>query len=43
MHVPFEEMTLDHVIPKASGGPNSQANLRPTHEKCNTAKRDKLI
>jgi len=34
---------IDHVIPIAKGGHDTIENKRPTHAKCNLAKRDKLI
>lgn len=33
--VPFEEMTLDHVVPKSKGGKNDVGNLRAAHGPCN--------
>lgn len=41
--VPYEEMTVDHVIPRSKGGSSSLKNLRPTHRKCNSDKGDKLV
>lgn len=34
---------LDHVIPLSRGGTNWPANLRPSCQKCNTSKNDKLL
>jgi 5-methylcytosine-specific restriction endonuclease McrA len=31
----ISEATLDHIIPRSKGGPNTYANLRATHELCN--------
>ncbi len=39
----FNEMTIDHVIPKSKGGSNSLENLKPTHKKCNLLKGNNLI
>jgi hypothetical protein len=36
--VSYEEMTVDHVIPKAWGGSNAESNLRATHYECNQKK-----
>nr|WP_273661551.1 HNH endonuclease signature motif containing protein [Corynebacterium heidelbergense] len=30
----------DHVIPRAHGGTDDLANLRPAHRRCNSARRD---
>lgn len=32
------DLHLDHVIPLALGGPHTEANLRPTHARCNQKK-----
>jgi 5-methylcytosine-specific restriction endonuclease McrA len=37
------EITVDHVIPRAKGGTDSVQNLKLAHERCNHAKDDKLI
>lgn len=34
-HVPFFEMTLDHVVPKSKGGSHRPSNLRTAHLACN--------
>jgi 5-methylcytosine-specific restriction endonuclease McrA len=31
----IRDATLDHIIPRTKGGPNTYANLRATHEACN--------
>jgi 5-methylcytosine-specific restriction endonuclease McrA len=41
--VTFNEMTIDHVIPKSRGGKNNIENLRPTHYKCNFEKGNKIL
>lgn len=38
-----EALTLDHVIPRANGGPTTIENLRPAHRRCNSNKRDALL
>src|ERR1035437_8604527 len=40
-HVEYEEMNIDHIIPKRWGGPNDSANLQVTHEHCNDKKLDR--
>ena len=30
--------SIDHIIPRASGGDDSPANLRPAHRSCNSAR-----
>lgn len=32
------EFVVDHVIPRAKGGPDTLANKRAAHRKCNSAK-----
>jgi HNH endonuclease len=29
------DVAIDHIIPRSHGGPDSFANLRPTHPQCN--------
>ena len=36
--VPFERMTLDHIVPLVAGGPHSYANVQPAHLVCNSSK-----
>jgi 5-methylcytosine-specific restriction endonuclease McrA len=36
-------LTLDHVIPKSKGGPNSWTNLATCCMKCNVSKGDRLL
>lgn len=38
-----QSLHIDHVIPIAKGGPDTLANVRPAHAKCNIGKRDKLF
>jgi 5-methylcytosine-specific restriction endonuclease McrA len=33
--VPPEQPTIDHIVAKAEGGPNSFENLRLAHYRCN--------
>ncbi|NBW18807.1 MAG: HNH endonuclease [Caulobacteraceae bacterium] len=33
--VPYSDMTLDHLIPKAEGGPDEPWNVAASHAKCN--------
>lgn len=35
-----EELTIDHIIPKAAGGTNAQKNLQVLCSPCNNAKAD---
>lgn len=35
--------TADHVIPRAKGGPNTLANLRPAHHGCNASRGDRTM
>lgn len=41
-HLPFEDIEVEHVIPKAKGGTNDISNLMPAHRRCNCLKLDKL-
>ena len=34
----YEDMTLDHIIPKVNGGQNTISNFQLAHEKCNKEK-----
>jgi len=36
-------LQIDHVIPLAKGGPDTLANVKPSHARCNIAKKDKLV
>ena len=36
--VALEDMTLDHIIPRARGGNGSKNNLQVTHAECNQRK-----
>lgn len=40
--VPYEEQTLDHVIPKSRGGKSTWENLVLACKRCNTMKADNL-
>jgi 5-methylcytosine-specific restriction endonuclease McrA len=40
--LPFEEVTLEHVIPRSRGGDDSEANLKVACEPCNNRKGDRL-
>jgi 5-methylcytosine-specific restriction endonuclease McrA len=37
------DLHIDHVVPLSRGGAHSEANLRPTHSKCNVRKHNRLI
>lgn len=41
--VPYEEFTIDHIIPLAKGGTNGLDNLQCAHEWCNYIKRDVMM
>lgn len=36
--ITLEEMTADHVVPKAAGGSNKISNLLPCCRECNSSK-----
>lgn len=36
--MPFESITLDHIIPLSRGGLHEYANVQPAHEVCNKSK-----
>jgi 5-methylcytosine-specific restriction endonuclease McrA len=38
-----DSLTLDHVIPRSKGGPNSWTNLATCCMRCNTSKGDRLL
>jgi 5-methylcytosine-specific restriction endonuclease McrA len=40
--VPFQELTMDHVVPLSMGGRSTKGNLVPCCKKCNTAKKADL-
>ncbi|MCL2053001.1 MAG: HNH endonuclease [Oscillospiraceae bacterium] len=40
VHRPFDEMTLDHIIPKNKSGSGHEDNLFPACEPCNSLKTD---
>lgn len=39
----YRDMTLDHIVPRAQGGPTQKPNLRPSCRKCNNLKADHSI
>jgi len=39
----FDDMTLDHIIPKSKGGRNVIGNCQLAHMICNCKKADKII
>ena len=39
--VPFNRMTLDHIIPRSAGGKDTEDNLRLAHMMCNSRRQDK--
>lgn len=41
--VPYDEFTIDHIIPLAKGGDNGADNLQCAHVWCNFIKRDALM
>jgi 5-methylcytosine-specific restriction endonuclease McrA len=36
--LPQQRLHLDHVLPRAAGGPDLHSNLQVTHARCNLAK-----
>ena len=40
--VPFQELTMDHVVPLSMGGRSTKGNLVPCCKECNTAKKADL-
>ena len=40
--VPFEEMTIDHIVPLSKGGTNYEKNLQCCCKECNLMKQDLL-
>ena len=38
--VPYDEFTIDHIIPLAKGGTNAMENLQCAHSWCNLIKRE---
>lgn len=41
--VPYDEFTIDHIVPLAKGGDNGTDNLQCAHVWCNFIKRDVLM
>lgn len=39
---PLAELTLDHIIPRRDGGPNSFCNLRLACYRCNHGRHNRL-
>lgn len=39
----FEEITLEHVIPRSRGGKTDESNLKVACESCNNRKGDRLV
>jgi hypothetical protein len=37
-----DSLQIDHVMPIAKGGPDTLANVKPSHARCNIGKRDRL-
>jgi len=42
-HFPFEQLNLDHLIPKSKGGSNNLENLRLTCYRCNNSRGNSLF
>jgi 5-methylcytosine-specific restriction endonuclease McrA len=34
----YEDITVDHIVPRGKGGKNHKNNVQPTHRKCNNVK-----
>jgi 5-methylcytosine-specific restriction endonuclease McrA len=41
--LPFEEITLEHIIPRSRGGKTVESNLKVACEPCNNRKGNRLI
>jgi 5-methylcytosine-specific restriction endonuclease McrA len=41
--LPFEEITLEHVIPRSRGGETVESNLKVACEPCNNRKGNRLV
>jgi 5-methylcytosine-specific restriction endonuclease McrA len=41
--VPFKDMTIEHMIPRAQGGDGNESNLAPAHADCNVLKADRTL
>jgi len=41
-HVPFKDITMDHLVPLARGGRSTKDNLVPSCKECNNLKRTML-
>jgi HNH endonuclease len=39
--VPFEDLHIDHIVPRAHGGTDDWTNLQAAHRHCNTSARSK--
>lgn len=39
----LNQLTVDHIIPRAKRGDSRKTNMQPAHEKCNQKKADKLL
>lgn len=39
----IDDLTVDHILPKALGGTGATDNLQPAHERCNHQKGAKLF
>lgn len=40
--IPFDEMTIDHIVPLSKGGTNYEKNLQCCCKECNLMKQDLL-
>lgn len=38
-----DELSQDHIVPKARGGQTVESNLSPAHKKCNSRKSDMSV
>lgn len=39
----IDELTIDHIVPKSSGGKSRVDNMQPAHYTCNQIKANRLI